>query len=143
MEALERILSTGYVDFKYSAPLTDSSNSKLPFLKKELESLVKKEQRIKAAYIDGIDTLDEYKANKNRIADERKQITKKIHELSVPTNVDTTALQQQMLLRCRNIYDILKSAADNEKKAAAIRSICESITFDRDTCTFKYVFYLG
>lgn len=143
MEALERILSTGYVDFKYSAPLTDSSNSKLPFLKKELESLVKKEQRIKAAYIDGIDTLDEYKANKNRIADERKQITKKIHELSVPTNVDTTALQQQMLLRCRNIYDILKSAADNEKKAAAIRSICESITFDRDTCTFKYVFYLS
>lgn len=143
MEALESILSTGYVDFKYSAPLTDSSNSKLPFLKKELESLVKKEQRIKAAYIDGIDTLDEYKANKNRIADERKQITKKIHELSVPTNVDTTALQQQMLLRCRNIYDILKSAADNEKKAAAIRSICESITFDRDTCTFKYVFYLS
>lgn len=143
MEALERILSTGYVDFKYSAPLTDSSNSKLPFLKKELESLVKKEQRIKAAYIDGIDTLDEYKANKNRIADERKQITKKIHELSVPTNVDTTALQQQMLLRCRNIYDILKSAADNEKKAAAIRSICESITFDRDTCTFKYMFYLS
>lgn len=143
MEALESILSTGYVDFKYSAPLTDSSNSKLPFLKKELESLAKKEQRIKAAYIDGIDTLDEYKANKNRIADERKQITKKIHELSVPTNVDTTALQQQMLLRCRNIYDILKSAADNEKKAAAIRSICESITFDRDTCTFKYVFYLS
>lgn len=143
MDALESILSTGYVDFKYSAPDNDSSNSKLLFLKKELESLAKKEQRIKAAYIDGIDTLDEYKANKNRISDERKQITDKINELSVPTNVDTSALQQQMLLRCHNIYDILKSEANDETKAAAIRSICESITFDRDTCTFKYVFYLG
>ena len=108
-----------------------------------MENLTKKEQRIKAAYIDGIDTLDEYKANKNRISDERKQITDKINELSAPTNVDTTALQQKMLLRCRNIYDILKSGADDETKASGIRSICESITFDRDTCTFKYVFYLG
>ena len=142
LEALENIIATGYIDFKYSAPgsVTDSA---LPFLQKELASLSKKEQRIKAAYIDGIDTLEEYKANKRLIAEERNQVQKKIDALSVPAKIDTAALQQKMLLRCRNVYEILTSGADTEKKAAAIRSVCESITFDKENLSFEYVFYLG
>ncbi len=142
-EVLENIIATGYVDFNYSASLTDAANSQLPFLRKELANLEKKEQRIKAAYIDGIDTLEEYKSNKHLIEKDRDQIQKKIDALSSPTVIDTAALQEKMLLRCRNVYDILKSGASTEKKASAIRSICESITFDKKNMSFDYVFYLG
>lgn len=142
-EVLENIIATGYVDFNYSASATDTAGSQLPFLQKELANLEKKEQRIKAAYIDGIDTLEEYKANKRLIEKDRGQVQEKIDALSSPAIVDTAALQKKMLLRCRNVYDILKSGADTEKKASAIRSICESITFDKENMSFEYVFYLG
>ena len=119
-----------------------ASDSKLPFLQKELDNLNKKERRIKIAYMDGIDSLEEYKENKKLIETERDQITEKMKALTSEGEVNSLELKQQMLLRCRNTYDVLMSGADLEEKASAIRSICESITFNKDKKELEYVFYL-
>lgn len=142
-DALEHIVSTGNIDFKYCSSPSTSSDSQLSFLQKELDNLAKKERRIKAAYMDGIDTLEEYKENKNLIAAERIQIKEKMDSLASPSETNAAELKEKMLLRCRNTYSILQSGADLEKKAAAIRSICESITFNKEKKEFEYVFYLS
>ena len=142
-EALEHIIETGYVDFKYCKTEINSSNSQLSFLQKELDNLSKKEKRIKDAYVNGIDTMEEYKENKNIIAKERTQIKDKMNALVSPSESSETELKEQMLLRCRNVYAILKSGAELEKKTAAIRSICESITYNKEKKEFEYVFYLS
>lgn len=142
-DALEHIIATGNIDFKYCSSKGTTSNSQLSFLQKELDHLSKKERRIKDAYMDGIDTLEEYKENKKLIADEREQITQKMNALSSPSESSTSELKEKMLLRCRNTYSILQSGADLEKKTAAIRSICESITYNKEKKEFEYVFYLS
>lgn len=142
LNTLERILATGNIDFKYYSSNV-ASDSKLPFLQKELDNLNKKERRIKIAYMDGIDSLEEYKENKKLIETERDQITEKMKALTSEGEVNSLELKQQMLLRCRNTYDVLMSGADLEEKASAIRSICESITFNKDKKELEYVFYLS
>lgn len=48
------------------------------FLYANLKDIEKKEERIKIAYIDGIDSLEEYKNNKRALEKQRKKIEKQL-----------------------------------------------------------------
>ena len=50
----------------------------------QLDKIELKELRIKEAYRNGIDTLDEYRENKNILSMERSSLQEKLESLSVP-----------------------------------------------------------
>ncbi len=97
-----------------------------------------KEQRIKEAYRDGIDTLEEYKENKQILAREREDIEKQLFELSAQNAPDQFIKEEYDNRMVSNISDVISiitdESADNITKGNAIRSIADKIVFDRKNC---------
>lgn len=96
------------------------------FATKALAKLEQKEKRIKQAYRDGIDTLEEYKENKEIIQAERERLLKDLEKLSLPEK-ETEPID--LPSEIQGVIDILKSDAGNLIKGEAIRSVIESVTF--------------
>ena len=97
-------------------------------LTERLKDIEKKEERIKLAYMDGIDSLEEYKENKTLLEKQKAKLKK---QLSPPKPVPTKNSDSAILDNIRNVIKILESNSDTTKKAEAIRSICSQITFDK------------
>ena len=93
--------------------------------------------RAKRAYVEGIDTLDEYKANKERISRElaifeEKQAQKKVDYLPIPV----------VEKKFSDIISLIKSNADPDTKRAALGEIVEKIVYSRLDNSINIFFYL-
>ncbi len=104
----------------------------------QLLKIQEKEKRIKAAYRNGIDTLEEYKENKEILQKEREQLEQKIKDL--PSN---DPKERNLPKEIHGVYDVLVSdSASKEEKAAAIRSIVNKIVFNKETQTIDIYYHL-
>lgn len=109
------------------------------FLKERLKKLTAKEARIKEAYRNGVDTLEEYKENKEILQREREEIEASIREAAAG---DDTDYSPAVLANIRSVVDILKDpAATYEKKAQGLRSVIEKIVFDKASDSLSVYFY--
>lgn len=112
-------------------------------LKDQLADLDKKEKRIRKAYMDGIDSLEEYKESRQLIARQREELKSKLQAIDKPSSTITEQDKLQMARNIQNVLGILQSEeADMIKKADAIRSICEKITFNKDPEKIEFYFIL-
>ena len=76
--------------------------------------------------------MEEYKQNKELLQKEKERIQLQLEEIeSKNTKNDSVDHTEEMLLRVRNIVDIIKSDAAKEVKSDAIRSICDKIIYDK------------
>lgn len=141
-EGLEHAFQT--CDFNY----IKKTFQKIPMdmtsvLKDQLADLDKKEKRIRKAYMDGIDSLEEYKESRQLISRQREEITAKLVAIDNPSSVITEQDKLQMASNIQNVLEILQSEeADMIKKADAIRSICEKITFNKESTNIDFYFIL-
>lgn len=105
----------------------------------QLEKISMKEQRIKEAYRNGIDTLDEYKENKEILKKEQEDLEKKIKDLEKP---ETETEQPKLNEKIHDIYDILVSndfsMADKQR---AIRSIVKKIVYNKKEGSIDIYYY--
>lgn len=109
---------------------TDSSAAKI--IDKAIEREETKLSRAKQAYLDGIDTAEEYKANKaainaeiERLRAERSKTLPDTHER------DTAAYSAAMRDRVNTLIDLLSSDASNADKNAALKSIIEKVIYNK------------
>lgn len=137
MEYLEKLLNGQNFSLSYiekEAPQISPQKQ----CEKELENLSVREQRIRIAYETGIDTLEEYKENKERLQKERQKLEEQLLSFqSAPAASDTKA---DFLKAVNTVYDILRNEdVDNDTKGVFIRSIVEEIIYDKenDTLTFR------
>lgn len=139
-EYLEGLLNGEDFSFSYRSTVTEEPNETETY-KKELAKLSLRESRIREAYEAGIDTLEEYKANKQRLSAERSRITALIEEAAPLQHHEATDCQK-MLEHVRTVYDILKNESiDYAAKGVFIRSIVEEIVWDRDKNTLSFHLY--
>lgn len=126
---------------KYTNLVIEDKSSEIKLLKERLNKCLKKEERVKAAYRDGVDTLDEYKQNKAIILSESEAIQKQINVLKKSTSrTDDT----EMLRRIKNVYDIVSSSsASRNEKNNAIKSIVSGIIYDKKTETINVSYFLS
>ena len=104
---------------------TDFSQEK--YLQEQLKSLELKESRIKQAYRDGIDTLEEYKENKSIIMKEKEKIMSAMDGIVKP--VDDQSVKAYLL----SMYDLLQSDAYTQpQKNEALKKVLPKIVYDRD-----------
>ena len=131
-------LLAGSVEYREEIPPWNPSEEKLVFLKESMERLKEKEKRIKTAYQNGIDTLEEYRQNKELIHAEQLRLAGQLQALQagLPEPV-AGSHQKEMLLRIRSVVDILQSDAPKETKSRSIRSICDKIIYDKENKTLE------
>jgi len=80
--------------------------SEYDLLRERLDKLLLKEQRIKEAYQDGIDTLAEYKANKRRLEQERQETEQQLSDIK--TNLSAVNEQGETIhKRIKNVFTLL------------------------------------
>lgn len=109
----------------------------------QLKSLTGKEERIKASYREGIDTLEEYKANKAIIQKERESLEQQLKELKKAAHKSDQDPADAMLQKVRSVYDILISNNYTYiQKNEALKQIIDKIIYDRKNDSLKIYFFL-
>lgn len=105
-----------------------------------LKNIEDKERRIKQAYRDGIDTLEEYKDNKAILQKEREKVMEIISKQQ-PVQHDED--NETMLRQIKNAYEIIKNEElDKLTRANAIRSVVSKAVYDNEKDTLDIYFRL-
>ncbi len=103
-----------------------------------LDKEYKKLERIKLAYENGIDSIEEYKINKLKIQEHITQLEKQISKPAL----DKVSIQKTFKKRLKDAIGKLKSnkLSENEKNEI-LRSFIAKIVFKRDDCTIQIYYY--
>lgn len=84
--------------------------------------------RAKIAYMEGLDSIEEYKENKQRISDQIKDLKEQMQSCQISAEPDIPQIQKQI----DSIIQLLQDPdIEHEKKYNAIRDIVEKVTFKR------------
>ena len=110
------------------------NNSNIDLLNIKIKKAIQKEKKIKEAFYSGIDTLDEYKENKNNIENEIKKL-KKEYESAIAMTSKQSRLEQ-IYVKCEKAYKILSDDnAPDELKSTIAHALFEKIVYDKDNET--------
>lgn len=100
-------------------------------LAEQIKLIKKKINRAKDAYINGIDTIEEYKENKSRLETQLHELENTYREkIPAPTIVTTEKI--------RNVYEFILTSQNMTDKAAALRDIVNYIVYDKKTDSMKF-----
>lgn len=106
----------------------------------QLEKLTGKEERIREAYVNGIDTLEEYKRNKQLISKERENLKQQLLSFSISNNQELNIPEKK-----QPISDVIMALESDDfsniEKNEAIRSIIEKIVYDKQNETILVYYY--
>ncbi|MDE6697874.1 MAG: recombinase family protein [Lachnospiraceae bacterium] len=120
-------------NIQYTSIIKSSSDTAaiIETLEKSLDNISKKEERIKRAYRDGIDTLEEYKESKTLLEAEKQDLISRIEEAKRSVSKENI---DDYKLTIKSVCDIIES--DNysyEQKANSFRSIVDHVVYDKKT----------
>ena len=102
-------------------------------LQKEIGKLTMREGRIKEAYEAGVDTLEEYKNNKDRLVSDRLELTAALSQLLQEEQAEQPDAEE-ILKEIRSVADVLKNPdVGYEEKGNLIRSVVEQIIYDKES----------
>lgn len=137
IEGIENSLRTG--NFNIAPPKRLETESTVDYDKLLANEQIKLE-RVKAAYRDGIDTLEEYKHNKEQIyafIEKIKTEQAEARSLSAPIG------KEEFRKRAANVLKIIKDPKQPENaKNIALRSIVERIVYQKSQNAFEIYFYV-
>lgn len=133
IEYLESILHSPAIVYTVISSASADADSKLADLEKQLQKVENKEKRIKAAYLNEIDSLEEYKANKAALLKERAAIEKNIKLLTISnTDMSKEEMDKKMKQNISALLTVLQDdSADYVLKGNMMRNVVDHIVFDR------------
>lgn len=133
IEYLESILHSPAIVYTVISSASAEADSKLADLEKQLQKVENKEKRIKAAYLNEIDSLEEYKANKAALLKERAAIEKNIKLLTISnTDMSKEEMDKKMKQNISALLTVLQDdSADYVQKGNMMRNVVDHIVFDR------------
>ena len=145
LQGLRDILNNTNRSYTLSIREKKQDNNELDSLQRALKRLDAKERKIKEAYIEGIDTIEEYKENKQILSSERENISAAIDQILNAKKPSLTKKQQNALLidKIKDVLVILEDeSSDNIAKGNALRSVTSKIIYDRANMSFTFEFFL-
>ena len=121
-------------EFTYVCKRKTTDNSlQIEQLQREIDKLSMREARIRDAYEAGIDTIEEYKSNKERLVSDRLGLTAALSQLLQEEQTEEPD-KEEVLKEIRSIADILKNPdVSYEEKGTLIRSVVEQIIYDKES----------
>lgn len=141
LSAMQEAFQSEMISYSYIAPKhTISDHTEKKRLTDLISRIDMKEQRARDAYMNGIDTLEEYKRTKETLQQERRRLEENLKLLD-PDKKSPAEEKQIMLKRIKSVCDILTSGTDTVEKNDALKSIVEKIVYDKDTDTLKIYYH--
>ncbi|MDO4274481.1 MAG: recombinase family protein [Eubacteriales bacterium] len=130
LEYFEEILNGK--DFHYVQKKNPEKNiNRSEILQSELSRLSAKEQRIKLAYENEVDTLEEYCVNKQRLQNQRTAIMQELSSLDCGSPVIS---KEDVLARIQSVYDVIRNPdVSYDIKGNFIRTVINEIVYDKNT----------
>ena len=123
-------------DFTYvrkEQPADKDNTAAIEQLQRELAKLSTRESRIHDAYESGIDTLEEYKANKDRLISNRLQLENELENL-LQMQKEKELNKEEVLQEIKSVNDILKNPdVGYDEKGNLIRTILDQIVYDKES----------
>ena len=144
IRSLEKILETGNFEYdRIPRPASEQDSSQKAAIEVKLERLALKEERIRSAYENGIDSLEEYRTRKEQLLKERTELEAELASLE-PADCSPVLSREELLERVKTVHDLLCSPdVDFETKGTALRSILKFIVFDRKADRFEFHYYIS
>ena len=144
LQSMEDILKTGSVTYEY-VPHTDAvQTSEADLIQEALARLKIKERRIREAYENEIDTLEEFRQNKARLQEERQELERQAAALASAVSAAPAPDDSQVLSAIRDAYAILSDpSVSYELKGTAARSVIKKIIYNRSEDTFTFTYYFS
>lgn len=127
IEALKNMKGNDSLKYKASPKYQQDTSALLD----QINLVKKKINRAKDAYINGIDTIDEYKENKIRLESELHSLETTYSQKPIAKSVVTTE-------KIRNVYQFISTSNNMPDKAAALREIVNYIVYDKKTDSMKF-----
>ena len=113
--------------------LISKQHEELSSLTERSQKLSMRENRIKEAYEAGVDTLEEYKSNKDRLVSDRLELTAALSQL-LQEEQSEQPNTEEILKEIRSVADVLKNPdVGYEEKGNLIRSVVEQIIYDKES----------
>lgn len=144
LESLKQIMESGELEFEYIPQNDKDTASAQKLIGDAISRVDLKEMRIREAYENGIDTIEEYKANRIRLKQERMELENQLSALvTMQEKSDSIApTKAEMMSRVCTVFDILSDPeVDYEVKGNAIRSILKKIEYDKPKNEFRFFYY--
>ena len=131
LEALQTAIDTMSFDISPKSRPTSSA----PDIDKLIANEMKKLERVKLAYENGADTLEEYAENK-------KKIQAQIKKLQAECPPKETFNKKSYAKKVKSVLDILQSDATEKEKNEALRSVVDHIILHKPDASIDIVFYV-
>lgn len=131
LECFDQILNGADFSYVYKGDKGNDASEELSALNREIERLTAREKRVRDAYENGIDTLEEYKENRERLNRQRKDLEEEIASLQMKM-VPAAPSKDEVLKNIHTISDMIQSPdIGYEEKGLLIRTIVDEIIFDK------------
>lgn len=134
LEYFKKILDGADFSYVYKGEAPSEKDiSQIESLQQELEHIAVKEQRVRAAYENEIDTLEEYRENRRRLSIQREELSNEIYRLeSQQNNIEPSP--QDVLKEIQTVYDIIQNSdLAYETKGMFIRTVLDQIIYDKES----------
>ena len=110
--------------------MTSQGDSEIDIAYKQLDKLKKKEKRIKDAYLNEIDSLEEYKENKKNLAEEMQKLNEEINKLKLKNA--TNQRKEKIFKFSEEAYKLLSDKnVDEQIKYQVSHQLFEKIVYNK------------
>lgn len=122
---------TNNININVKFGLDQTNNDEIYLLLSELEKLKEKERRIKETYINGIDTIEEYKENKKFLQSQKEMLNKQLEKLKNKKEIKNK--EEIIKEQLQTVYNVLiDDKIDIQRKYEVSHMIIDRIDFLRD-----------
>ena len=135
IDAISHVTITDDFIRSITRPVTSKNSN----YKKDIKRLEKMLDRAKLAYVEGIDTVEEYAENKKRIISEIEILKSKEKEQAEAITYKT---KEEVCRQFKSAQELIASDADNDTKRAAFGSIVEKVVYSKPDDSVSIFFYL-
>jgi len=143
LESLREALLSEDLEYEYIRNPVEKETDEEEKIQSALRRLQLKEQRMKDAYENGIDTIEEYRTNKERLKADQKKLMNRLKDLQNGCARNEALDRIRVINRIHNVWDILSSPdMNNEAKGNALRSVVKKIVYDKQENTLKFFYYI-
>lgn len=132
ISGLEEYLTWDNICYTLAKSKEEGELNKAALLTTQLAENSRKMKRIKEAYGNGIDTLDEYRSNKSMLLHQQELLVKELNTLNNPPTKKRGEAKEMAILSVKDVLQILQDEnIDYVKKGNALRSVCQNIIYDK------------
>ena len=143
LDGLKMALDGGDISFSINKVNSDDREcTEYSMLVNKLKNLDIKETRIKEAYQDGIDSLEEYKENKQLLQREREYLTEMMQKYKSEDNYAEN--KKQILSSIKSAYDVISAEnSTHQQKHEALASVVDKIVYNKKNEAISMYFYIN